>query len=779
MGVDYRWQVESEDEWEVLTLPSRQRWQVPWRALAAVVLLLAVAAGVAGGVFWHRAREGEERLKRELGTIVDLEAQALRDGDRETFLSLQDEYDSQWYGRQEERFPEDAFSANLEPGQEASLAVLSAGMLSVEDHAWAEVAWALEDGVYRRAQFYRQVDGRWLRTGARREYYGRERTRETAHFAFRYLARDELTVDWMAEQLEAWHETVCADLGCDDDERINVLVTPDGTYSPLGGFTLNSPRLRGVREDGALLPEERDELARLLIYLLAARRSEDVEVQGQSGEVVTQLVEVYGEMSPTGEIVVSPDRDVYYYTLRGGIVEPEEQPYLLPQIVNWEMRRLGLAGKDTPPTPVWDAVMTSHGIEGVRALLAAMAQTTSEDEALRRALGVGLADLEIVFGQYLTALLALERQMMEWQAVELVEPTTMPLARQTFRALSATEEGQWYDERMRAFRNWPNQQVMYLSASRPLSRPAVHRWELLDDAVLWAEVAYLEVEWPFNVGRPLRKMEFFQRIDGAWRHAPPAGQYLGQEVTLNSEHFQIVCHEREEAFMASELVYLESLYQYMADALQAELPPGERLTIRITPSGSSAPGAEAVDVGIESPYLLGWWDEPGASYLASTVWYRLFERLASHATGLARPTGSRVIWWEIITGVWQSEIVGSEIYDWRLWLHGIKPFASAVAPDGLFTLSELGQVTFVSAPPAGWTNNWSEEVTVLFYIETATVVVYAGEIYGPQAFPALLRSLSEADSLEDWLQVALNVDLETFEAGWRVWLREAIALPEP
>ena len=29
--------------------------------------------------------------------------------------------------------------------------------------------------------------------------------------------------------------------------------------------------------------------------------------------------------------------------------------------------------------------------------------------------------------------------------------------------------------------------------------------------------------------------------------------------------------------------------------------------------------------------------------------------------------------------------------------------------------------------------------------------------------------------LESWLQTTLDVDLETFEIGWRAWLREQIA----
>lgn len=286
MSMEFRWQVESEEDWVTPAPPPKRRRRFPWRVVGVLVLLLAVGAGIATGRFWHQVRQGQARLKRELRTVANLEAQALRNGDRETFLSLQDEDDTTWYARQEKRFASWYGFAELEPGQEANLAVLEAAWLPAVNDAWAEVAWALEDGIYCRVQFYRQVEGRWLRTDTRREYYGEERTRQTAHFAFKYRTRDEPTVDWMAKQLETWYEAVCADLDCDDNRRINVLIaTPGETvedYRPPWGFALSSPRLRGVREDGAPLPEERRELAQVLIYLLAARRAEDLVTYLQS-----------------------------------------------------------------------------------------------------------------------------------------------------------------------------------------------------------------------------------------------------------------------------------------------------------------------------------------------------------------------------------------------------------------------------------------------------------------------------------------------------------------
>ena len=490
MGVEFRWQVGSEEEWEGPESPSRQqRWR-SWRAVGVAALLLAVAIGVTAGIFWRRACRAGALLRRELRAVVNLEAQALREGDPDLFLSLQDRDDTHWYGRQMDRVPSWYGSADLEPGQKVNLAALDAALLPLEGRAWVEVAWALEGHIYRRVQFYRQVGGRWLRTGSRREYYGGERTRQTAHFAFNYLVRDEPTVNWMAEQFEAWHDAVCADVSCSrDGRRINVLITPNGKnggeYHPPRGFIVSSPRLRGVGEDGAPLPEEREALAEVLIYLLLIRQA--------------------------------------------GYVDSSQHPFLLPQFVNWEIRRLGLAGKDTPPTPVLNAVAACHGIESVRGVLAAMSHTTSEDEALRQAIGVGLDGLDLAFGQYLAALLAVERQMMEWQMSKSpVSQTTAPLARQAFNALLAQETGQGRSGMEEAFRQWPERGIAYYYPAMSFSHPVVERWELLGNSTLWAKVSYPEKsEYPHSES-PEQRIEFFRQVSGAWRHIPPDERLLGE-----------------------------------------------------------------------------------------------------------------------------------------------------------------------------------------------------------------------------------------------------------
>lgn len=728
MGVEFQWQMDSEEAWETPSprpeRPRRNRWKTAGIVLAVVVVGLAIAVGR----FWQQVRRGEENLKRDLKSVANLEAGALRDGDRVTFLWLQDQDDTTWYARQQERIPSLSSVPVLEPGQEVHLAVLEAALMP-GGRAWAEVGWALDDGIYRRAQFYRQVGGHWLRTGVQHEYFGLEHTYETSHFAFKFLARDAPTVEWMARQLEAWYTSVCSDLNCDDPRRIDILLIPDGDvprgYRPPHGFTVSSARLRGVREDGAPLPEERLELARILVYLLAARRASDVEAT--------------------------------------------RQPYLLLEFVNWEMRRLGLAGEGTPPTPVLDYVMDSLGIDGVRALLEAMGRTNSEAEALRQALDEELPGQGDAFGQYLAAILAVERQMMAWQTGDLVGLTSAPLARQVFGSLLADESGSWRSEMYDAFRGWKPGYFFY---ALPPGRPVVERWDRLDDATIWAEVSYFG-----GIGaRTFRRVEFFRQVDGAWRHTQPDQRFLGEEVALNSDHFRLVCHVREVESMVDELARLESLYRQIADAVQTQLPPGERLIIRITSGTSVSPARSHPgenEIRVSSPYFTGWWDDWGAEYLMGGVSQLLLARLAFQAAGIEELSAfdtPRQMWSDMILSVWRWKIVSSDTAQVVPWYGAMpEPLMSAIKANKLLSLSELGRVTFSSEVS---TYNRESDDWELSYQEMAAMMNYVGEAYGQGAFVSLLRSLPEADSLEDWLRLGLDVTPESFEANWQGWLEE-------
>jgi hypothetical protein len=702
------------------------------------VVLLAALAGI--DYVWEQARRGEQALKRDLESLANLEADVLREGDRETFLWLQDAEDAAWYASQVERAPGQDADARLEPGQELPLAVLDAALLPGGQRAWAEVAWGRDGGVYRRAQFYRLAEDRWLRSGPQKEYFGQELSYTTAHFVFSYRAADAPSVGWMARQLEDWYAALCADLDCGDDgQPIQVFVTAEpgggGRDAPADALILRTPRLRGVREDGAPLPEERGALARTLVYRLVSRWA--------------------------------------------GKVDASRQPYLLPEFVNWELGRLGLAGEEGSPTPMLDHVIESRGLEGVRALLRAMGRTDSEGEALRLVLDPrldgpdrfpwqrqdGLTLVQALpFKEYLAAVLALERDMRQWQSEALVADTSGPLARRIFGFLLLGRAGEWHARMADAFAGEAAGDYLNLL---PPAQPTVVRYDSLDDRTVWAEVAYTDG----SAGREFRRIEFFRQVDGAWRHSQPDSRFLGGLVTLESEHFQLTCHEREAEWMGRELARLEALHDEISAALGVQLAPGERLTIRITPDSRYAtfhPYPDTFQMRISSPYYTGWTEDWEERHLTGPVTYWLLSRLAPQSS-----TGAQSAWRYAVLYAWLWQLVASdpaspEFPGYRAMRD---PWIAALETGPTRTLSDLGQLTFgADAATRGWTrDDWMQ-----LYGQMATLMLYVGENYEQDVFVALLRELPEAHSLEAWLETGLEVSPEVFEAEWKAWLRDQI-----
>lgn len=746
MDIKLQWQIETEDEWEDRPSPEPRRFSL--RVLAALLLVTMAGLGAVAGRLWYRARQGEARLRREFRAVVNLEVQALRRGDDELFLSLQDERDTRWYGRQMARIRPGMGITALEPGQGAELAVLDAALLPFDDRAWAEVAWARSDGIYRRAQFYRQLEGRWLRTGARSEYFGSPRTRQTDHFHFSYHVRDEPTVDWMAGQLEAWYETACADLGCGDTFSINVLIALDGevdeTFYRPQELVFRSPRLRGVRDDGAPLPAERRELAEALLHLVVVRAA---------GESMKW-----------------------------------NQPYLLPQFVNWELRRLGLAGAQTPATPLLDRVMETRGLVGIQALLVAAGDTIWEAQALDRALGADLESLGVDAARYLAALLALERQVMDWQTTESLVQFYKPLAEPIFRQLfvptssnwpqeTSWRTNRWWDDKNSAFRDWREHPYEYTPVT-PLLGPQVQAVEVHDDWA-WVEVSYAEPgRAPTFEPLSPQRLEIFHRVGGTWRHGPPGERFLGAEIVLNGEHFRVEGHEWAEPMMARQLSRLEALYAAISRDMGVRLPQGERLTVRWVTSGrddhvSGIFGLEIIypafndatidrdrfldEIGV--PFILGQWAmlQTGKSQFAST---------------------DGLFWFTALSSWYRDRLLNRPEPDWRQGLR------RAVETDTLVPLSKLAIMDYVNQRFFGygvatyWTGTRVEAVplNVVEMVEwqARSVIVYLMETHGVDALPAMVASMGEAASFEAGLWHWLNVDLMTFENEWKSWLKEQV-----
>ncbi len=151
----------------------------------------------------------------------------------------------------------------------------------------------------------------------------------------------------------------------------------------------------------------------------------------------------------------------------------------------------------------------------------------------------------------------------------------------------------------------------------------------------------------------------------------------------------------------------------------------------------------------------------------------LLARLAFQAVGIEEPPAfgtPRQMWSDMILSVWRWKIVSPDSAQVVPWYDAIpEPLMSAIKANELLSLSELGRVTFGSEATA---YNREGDDWELSYQEMAAMMNYVGEAYGQRAFLSLLGSLPEADSLEDWLRLGLDVAPESFEADWQGWLEE-------
>jgi hypothetical protein len=155
-------------------------------------------------------------------------------------------------------------------------------------------------------------------------------------------------------------------------------------------------------------------------------------------------------------------------------------------------------------------------------------------------------------------------------------------------------------------------------------------------------------------------------------------------------------------------------------------------------------------------------------YLIQWLAPSLLARLAFDAAGVEDAASSlastRQIWMYSVLNAWGREILGTDAPQVVSWAPEAEPPARARDLDALSTLARAT----LGSEPASY--SWAADDWYALYQEMFGVMVYVGETYGQEGLLSLLRTLPEAESLESWLRLALDVDLERFEADWEAWV---------
>jgi hypothetical protein len=269
MSPDIEWHIGQETEGETIshtgvTRRSRRSW---------IAMLIAVAVGATLGLAYRSIPEPAPRptpapsptphptstlpaVPAKLFAAIDREAQALADGDFESYLALQapqaDRVNYGCYGD---------FQPWGRPAAGELLYTIIDFKLRSQTKAWADVRQFRSGRWFRETRFYQFAPGlgRWLRAELDPLFWqGAEEQRETEHFTVTYAVEDRELIPAMVNQLEADYAVLCRDLGCTSTGRemtftLKMDAHADDFYFTIGESSelrFPSPRGMGLFESG-------------------------------------------------------------------------------------------------------------------------------------------------------------------------------------------------------------------------------------------------------------------------------------------------------------------------------------------------------------------------------------------------------------------------------------------------------------------------------------------------------------------------------------------------
>ncbi len=226
MSPDIEWHIGDETGEETIrhTTPRPPRWR-KWIMLAVVAL--GVGLGIAYGSIPGPPRPTplpptaiSKAIPAKLYETLDREAQALADGDLQTYLELH-VYEGDYWTQQ----ISNTFQAWEHPTDRSSLYSIIDFKLRTPRTAWVDIRQFRNGHSFRETRFYIWDGDRWLRNNPDLLFWnGESETLDTLHLHVIYAVEDRELVQIAAEQMEELYTSICASLNCAE-------VTPPFTYT--------------------------------------------------------------------------------------------------------------------------------------------------------------------------------------------------------------------------------------------------------------------------------------------------------------------------------------------------------------------------------------------------------------------------------------------------------------------------------------------------------------------------------------------------------------------
>ena len=299
MSPDVEWQIgEGVDEEIVIKTPALLR---QWRS-DLIALMIVVGGGL--GLIYASIQEPPARPASTplavftsplpftdpskifehtmaLEKTIDVEAQALADGNLNAFLSVQDPNAAGWLQTQQSQFQAWGRPAPNDPkSSKLYFVVQTISKILPRDRATADISQYRHGVYFRETRFYRLDNDHWLRIPPDQSFWsGQTAVVRTPHFTITFPLEDKPLIAAVARRFETAYQHLCGDLNCPADipaaPLLHLIVYP-GVNKSLGygglptTITLSSPRVAGLVDQSSdqAVPDPDDNIAISAYYNL-------------------------------------------------------------------------------------------------------------------------------------------------------------------------------------------------------------------------------------------------------------------------------------------------------------------------------------------------------------------------------------------------------------------------------------------------------------------------------------------------------------------------------
>lgn len=717
------------------------------RHIVVLLSLLVVLVAVTGGALKWSAERNVAEVEAQVQNVVDQEMWALETGNWDLYESLLDQQTPvRWYREQQGNFvhysQKGAFSAQI-----VDLALVQ------PDLALAEVTIDPPGRqVLRETRAYRQIGATWRHTTAPAGHlWLHQMERETANLRFIYHRDD-------ADRLEPLFPAL---------QRLYTQILTDFNLAPL-------PNRREVQVVLSIQPTNTaltDPSRRYDLSSLAAT-ADTVSIQRELGtqlasKVMHQFYENAGDMA----FVLDGIREWEIATWMGKTDPksetrisrvPDEKPFvplLMVKPAYFDKPALTALTKTITEYLVW-----RNGRGALQPLIQHISEYDGWVKLVDEGLGISYQHMARGWWQFITQQYAFPKDQLP---DEVYADLTWML--QLEQQAHTTRDQELFCSLLdpQAPSEWKSQQLdLFLRGNATESIPEVdstptparirereyevQNWGYQDDVAWivlkrWLNPSTDTNRFSRSSGR-FPQLRVYRFGDNRWYLTSPATAFTDPPLIARTQHFAFRYREPDADVVQSVLPHVDELYEQLVRDLGLDTGSMEHLAVELVYLSNTVPyhrrGSQKIQ--IPSPQLARNFSVDPANEFELTLGITVGRTLLTDALGEGyirfEPLLDGLVMWEVTE--W-SDAPQWEARRTEIIRHGLAY--------GVLRLPTLPRPSSV--------------------LDTA-IAEYVAQAYGRHRFADIVAATREQRDLQHLITAALNVDLETFEAGWRSYLEQ-------